>query len=561
MSASTSKTLTTIPRASILGTINDFIISDGLTVPITKYSSSFTHVYSIWVAGKRIKYEEGIKDSFKITFTQSKLKTIYEALPNAEVGVFTVYLDTYSGSTKIGSSPSKTAKGTIPSGIKPSCSVSITDEMGYADTFGDYVQGQSKLKIVVTASGSYGSTIKSYKTTADGKTYTKASFTTDAISGKGTLTISATVTDSRERSGTAKVTVDVLPYSLPQVSALNCFRCDAEGNANSNGEYLAIVFDSAITPLNNKNSATYELQYKKATADEYTTTALTAFSGQYSVSGGLFVLSADKSSSYNITLTVADSFTSAKKTGTGASIKKQFSILKSVFGFAIGKVAELGGVFDLALQTRFTGGILQPVLEANTDFDDLKLPNTYTLKNTNSANYANCPLLSGTGTLKIETCGEDGQLKQTVEICNKTDPNVYTRFYYQGAWGDWIRQFEVALYNDSSGSDGTITLSESVENFEYIEVFYTDNNNKVGGSVRVYNPQGKTLSLSTIEGSTATKTYFRRTIYLVSGTTITPDMTTASYVLIDNGTPSHKTTGGTNYIKIYRVVGFERGFM
>jgi hypothetical protein len=161
---------------------------------------------------------------------------------------------------------------------------------------------------------------------------------------------------------------------------------------------------------------------------------------------------------------------------------------------------------------------------------------------------------------------------QRVTSCSKTDPNVYTRHYYQGTWGDWIRQFEVSLYNSTAGSTGTITLNESLEKeeivdgatvkkqaFEYIEIFFADNNSKVGGSVKIYEPNGKTACLSVIEAGSGVTTYFRRTSYALSGTTLTPDTANAGYVRISTATPAHTT--GTNYIKITRVVGFEKGFM
>lgn len=123
--------------------------------------------------------------------------------------------------------------------------------------------------------------------------------------------------------------------------------------------------------------------------------------------------------------------------------------------------------------------------------------------------------------------------------------------------GDWVRDFNVLLYYNTSGSNGTITLNESVENFSYIEIFYCDNKGKSGGCFKLFDPHGKTICLSEIGASTSTVTYIRRTTYTISGKTITPDLTTAGYVEISGTSISH-SGAGSNYLKISAVIGRER---
>ena len=99
-------------------------------------------------------------------------------------------------------------------------------------------------------------------------------------------------------------------------------------------------------------------------------------------------------------------------------------------------------------------------------------------------------------------------------------------------------------------------MRESCSRFKAIEIYYTDNNGKDGGCVRVLDPVGKTLSLSIIEAATVPQTYFRRTSYTVSadGTQIVPNLETAGFVKLVSATPSHTT--GANYIKITAVLGY-----
>ena len=174
-----------------------------------------------------------------------------------------------------------------------------------------------------------------------------------------------------------------------------------------------------------------------------------------------------------------DYFTNATKSGTGASIKKWFSILKSVFGFAIGKVAELGGVFDIALQTRFTGGILHPVLEPDKDLNDVLIPNTYIGANVSTHNYKHLPeaYTGGTFSLEVVGMGPEGQVKQRFTFCHKTMSRTWERIRYKTndemSWGEWVCVSDFdgqLLWDGSTLSTGgyfmtnghTATLSETI---------------------------------------------------------------------------------------------------
>ena len=106
---------------------------------------------------------------------------------------------------------------------------------------------------------------------------------------------------------------------------------------------------------------------------------------------------------------------------------------------------------------------------------------------------------------------------------------------------------------NSYGSNGTITLSKSAANFKYLEIYFNDNNECGCGYTKVFSPNGKQVQLFLIEPASGNVTYFRRTSYLISEKTITPNVDVAGYTKITNGTAAHTT--GTNYIRITRVIG------
>ena len=78
-----------------------------------------------------------------------------------------------------------------------------------------------------------------------------------------------------------------------------------------------------------------------------------------------------------------------------------------------------------------------------------------------------------------------------------------------------------ALYNDASGTTGTVNLSESVANFDYIEIFFKNAQyTPIFSSVRVYKPSDTNVCLVAMQpgngGTGIVAAYVK-----VSGTTIT----------------------------------------
>ena len=349
-------TLTPIARASQPSCItypnttqNVGDLGSTITVHMNRKSTEFIHyVYAVW-GDRTVEVGANVTDNI-----EWKLPLDFASgVPNGTTGYGTIVADTYIGSTYIGTKHVDFI-ATIPSSIIPTVTIATSDPTGYKTKYGAFVQGQSKFKTEVTASGVYGSTIKSYKIEADGKTYTSIPVTTDVISGKGELTIKATVTDSRDRASAISGKVNVLPYTTPQINSISVYRCNENGEKANSGEYLAVKFSAKITALNNKNSAVYSIQYKKSSDTEYTTEeVITDYSGQYTIQNGVFIFAADTASSYDIIFTASDDFLSVDKTATGSSIKKLWSILKRGFGFAFGKIAELANTLEIALDTVF----------------------------------------------------------------------------------------------------------------------------------------------------------------------------------------------------------------
>ena len=377
-------------------------------------------------------------------------------------------IETFNSAGKSIGTSSHDVTCAIPDDIKPTVYFVLSDDSGYADTYGKYIQGKSKISVNITADGVYGSTIKSYKTTIDGKTYTDKSFITDYISSnKTSLEVVTTITDSRGMTNEYRQNIDVYEYSVPKIISLKAIR-------SMDKESFAIHFSSEVTSLDGKNTAMYYLGYKKTTDDgDYTYDDVDGgkYNNQYIVSDGKDTFQASKNSRYSIVLRITDNFGSIEKHVTGATSSVFWSIFKKDLGLALGKVAELKGVFDIGFKTKFSGGILQPVLKSENDeiidFNDLMIPNTYTLREVSEEQYLNCPIQTGKGTLTIEECGDNKEVRQIVSICNKSKPQRFERIYSDSVWGDWICASDFGGKLLWSGewymsADHTATLSEAI---------------------------------------------------------------------------------------------------
>ena len=106
------------------------------------------------------------------------------------------------------------------------------------------------------------------------------------------------------------------------------------------------------------------------------------------------------------------------------------------------------------------------------------------------------------------------------------------------------------LYNNSTGTTGTVNLSETSANFNYLEIFYYAiiGGTKYCNSMKVYSPNGKNIALMSAN-AVSTAMAIAINTRAISGTSIT-----STY----NGTySSFGAPGGTNEVYVYRVDGYK----
>ena len=248
--------LTAIPRSSSVS-VSAGVIGSAVTININRQSSSFKHTVRYSWAGKSGTIATNVDTSTSWTIPLDFANDI----PNSASGTGTVYVDTYSGSTKTGTQ-STTLTASVPANVKPTFTgISLSDLNGAAQNLipngNTFIQVISNIKVAFNgAVGSYGSSITGYYAEIVGKNQSTSSNggSLGIMNYHGTIKIRASVSDSRGRwSDAREVSVTVLEYFAPALS----FSIARTGSTSST---LTATRNAKIAPLtvsgSQKNSMT-----------------------------------------------------------------------------------------------------------------------------------------------------------------------------------------------------------------------------------------------------------------------------------------------------------------
>ena len=272
-------------------------------------------------------------------------------IPSATAGSGTIYCDTYSGSTLLGTK-SVSITLTVPGSVVPSAGTLSAALAEDTSGTGLYVKGMGKAKLTLSgASGAYGSSITSYTITGGGWAATNGALTTGTLASAGNITFTATVTDSRGRKASTTRTISVIDYTKPGVAVCDVYRCDADGNRKKAGTYFAVEINASYSAITG-NTLSITVRYKKQSESNYGTAANVTNNGKTVIGSG----NIGASTTYDVLVTVADKYNSLSIQRT-LSTKSVLQSFKRSAGAAIGKVAELANWLDVAWDTRIRGNL------------------------------------------------------------------------------------------------------------------------------------------------------------------------------------------------------------
>lgn len=513
VTASATKTLTTIPRATqpkVGASVRD--MGDYVTIYTEAASGSFTHdlAYS-FMGGVYQTIATGVTEWHNWTIPED----LANQIPNATSGTATIRCITKNGSTTVGT---KTVTMTlkVPASVVPTVSAVIATEKtsGLAAQFGAFIQGKSVLDVKATAAGAKGSTIKSYKATLQGVTYTGATFTTGTLQQSGDHSLVVTVTDSRGRTASRAASIPVLPYTLPSTSEFRAYRCDASGNAKGDGNYLSVSYGYSVAALGNKNTANMVIEYKTRASSSWTQLATSA---DLEGSGVRFFNSGPTFSTdyvYDIRMTVTDWFgASTSYTVALPTADVVLDISEDGTGLSFGKVSQRSKAteFGRVMYDRFDT-MIQNGLAAYTGSGDSAIDPNTTLEHLVLTDK-NIP---GAGFWHIMTMFYSGKTvtsnRTQLAMPYNTDGSLWVRRYYDGAWTSWK---ELPVVSEE-GSSGIWTYTK-----------WTDGRAELIGEYTVSN----------VDCSTALGTWYRTAVLSPSAFpfTVQDPVLTASYESTGNG--------------------------
>lgn len=233
-----------------------------------------------------------------VTIPPTVADTLYQSIPNASQGTYTVTV-TYSGHTtntngtyKVG----QAAAPTIGSGTYQDTDSTVTAITGNNQKI---IQGKSKVQFTASGlSAKNSATLSSCKVTVNNTDYpmtlsgSSATVSNITINSSEQTTAVITVTDSRGLTGTKTVTLDIVEYQVPTVSATakrrNGFYTATDVNTSTNYTYIG------------SNAVTIQLKARVVGTSTYTVTQTLA--------DGSNVVNLDNQYPWEIVLTITDSF-------------------------------------------------------------------------------------------------------------------------------------------------------------------------------------------------------------------------------------------------------------
>ena len=116
--------------------------------------------------------------------------------------------------------------------------------------------------------------------------------------------------------------------------------------------------------------------------------------------------------------------------------------------------------------------------------------------------------------------------------------------------------YELYYDNTEKGTAGSITLSDSANNYDYLEIYYNWEEDYGYNSAKINNPDGKIASIFSCYDN-GTYYYTETTRYSINGTSFTRD-NGVRWRFGTSGSPTRtNTTTSGGSIRIYQIIGYK----
>lgn len=449
----------TVPTATLGSAVN---------IAISKADTNYTSTLRYeWYGSTGTIVDKTTSTSYSWTPPLS----LASGIPNSVGGSGKIFIDTYSGTSLLGTS-SATLTANVPSSVVPTLSsVTLSDTNSKVSailTSPNFLQVLSNIAVNFTgASGAYGSTIQAYKAEIVGKNQSTNSNggTLGIMNYNGSYTIRSTVTDSRGRtSAPVDTTINVIEYFLP------VFYYEAS-RIGSDSQTIQVKRNAKIAPISvggtQKNTMTITFRTSLAGKNTWTTsqtgggswTAINTLTDSLDSLSGVFSVS----SSYDIEGTISDRFSGDIKfsdtIGTKVVVSSKDKDGRHGFGRIADKSLPAGSV-DIAGVFAMSGKQLLDVFyPIGTIYESTKPDNPATFMGGTWSRFGNGRVLVGvdetdaTFNVALQIGGEKAHTLSIQEIPS------HTHGFRGGGENNYVRVEPSSTYGYSGNSDKTTTAT------------------------------------------------------------------------------------------------------
>jgi hypothetical protein len=279
--------------------------------------------------------------SWTVTIPESWCETLSPNDPSFEVRI---YMVAYIAGGAVVGDGARMLTVNVPASAVPTIGefTATRDANGVDASITNYVQNYSKCNLEMgSVAGALGSSIQSYEITGAGFSAAAASAAFGPFAQTSDITFTAKVWDSRGRTATRTVSINVLSYGPAAFSNPEAWRSSDAGVKNQKGTYARLKSGVIYSSLDGQNSVTLKgrVYPKGGTVPAYTSMTPDT---PWITGGGLLLVT----KTYIAQMEVADLIGSRAIEFTIPTKKTGISIMAGMAGIAFGKSAEIPGVAE-----------------------------------------------------------------------------------------------------------------------------------------------------------------------------------------------------------------------
>ena len=491
VSTSGTVNLPTIPRTTPVSTSGTAKFGATITITHTRPSTAFTITlrYTCGSASGTIITKQATNST-----SWTVPKDLQSQIPKSTSIPITIYCDTYSGDTLIG-----TTYTSYTCSIADDCNPSLTTlSCSNPDTGGTtFYQGVSKLRVEVGYNQAYSSPIEKFVMTVDGQTITNYGYIiwSGVLQNSGAKNVAITITDGRGRTATKTWTnaFTVTAYSAPKINSFTCKRMalDEDGNPVISNLGTKGYFSYDISWHSSSTNKVRKFYYKPNASSSWTTISLSNDSQtDYNFNNSLA-----SGSGYDLKLEISDQVTTVSQTIQMPYLFPLINLSADGTSIAFGKETNAANRFMVSMDASFNNRT-----------------KIYSLEVTGEATCNNVPLKiiseSGTGTyygnqiwlsecLSMSSTGSGGTLYIN-SAANHSWVDIYGSVNIRGR-GSNRQILKIETAGDGNGSgDGQTHIGYYDSGYGgYCHYF------RGGGRMFVHNSKGLAVSNDIIVGNFA----------------------------------------------------------